>query len=166
MTPTSTYKPLPVLGVAFERGLWLGRAVAWLRPTFEIVGLTVPKVSVQTGQTITCSNGLPALGQCSPSDSSPFRLPVIVVNETLIEPVEILSVLMHEMLHAVDNCVSGHGPWFQGWANALDLVFCPHPATIPGSTLRRGLQSIAAGLGRYPEPKVGFHVTAMGQVHV
>jgi hypothetical protein len=147
----------------FQRNLWLGQAVTDLRPVFSSAGLRLPpQVLVTTGKTLPTPTG-PATGLCYPSSGRPDRRPLIVINEDLKEPVAMLSTLTHELIHAADDCASGHGKWFAGWAATLGLSGDP-TATYAGPSLRHRLECMAHGLGPYPEPQMGFSVMPSGQV--
>ena len=148
---------------AFRRNLWLGQAVVDLRRLFRGVGLPLPtQVLVASGSTMVV-NGMPALGQCMPSTARADKLRMITVNERLVDPVQILGVLVHELIHAADDCRSGHGPWFAAWARALGLTG-PVEGSYASPELRRKLESIANGLGSYPQPTIGFNITLTGAV--
>lgn len=50
-----------------------------------------------------------AIGQCfAKSQSTCKTVNAVFVSPLLHEPVEIMSVLLHELIHAVDDCKSGH----------------------------------------------------------
>src|SRR5690606_28375110 len=130
----------------------LAQAVTELRSLIGQAGLVLPaRVLVTTGPTIATVNG-PAAGQCTSSAGRADRLPVITINPSLAEPVAVLSVLVHELVHAGDNCRSAHGDWFQAWARHLGLVWPPGSpgATSAGAQLHRQLGAIAGRLGHYP----------------
>ena len=127
---------------AYRRNLWLAQAVTELRVYFTSVGLPLPsKVLVTVGRTVLTEYG-PALGQCTPARSRADRLPLITVNETLTDSVQILSVLTHELIHAADDCQCQHGPWFTAWARALGLIG-PSNTSYPSPSLRSKLESMA-----------------------
>jgi hypothetical protein len=148
---------------AFRRNLWLAQAVTDLRPHFYGAGLPLPKqVLVTTGSTLVTESG-PALGQCTSSKSRADRLPMITIHETLSDRVTILAALVHELIHAADDCQCRHGAWFTAWAMELGLVG-PAYTSLPSTSLRSKLESVALGLGPYPQPNVGFNITTSGAV--
>ena len=91
---------------------------------------------------------------------------MITINPTLWDPVTVLAVLIHELIHAADGCRCPHGDWFQAWARHLGLTW-PHSSpgqTSAGPQLHRRLGTIAAWLGRYPDEQFGFNLTGGGMV--
>lgn len=148
---------------AYDRHLWLAQAVTVLRPLVSSAGLVLPKrVLVQSGPTVMCEHG-PALGQCQPSTARLDRLPLITINNCIGDSVIVLSTLLHELVHAADDCRSDHGEWFVAWARALGLDG-PIPSTHAGPVLLPRLRAIASSLGVYPAAGFGYDVTTGGQV--
>ena len=60
------------------------------------------------------------------------------------------GVLIHELIHAVDNCVNGHGKEFRDMAVAVGLEGQMR-STRPGADLSVWIRKIAKKLGKYPE---------------
>lgn len=69
------------------------------------------------------------------------------------DPVDVLSVLIHEMVHALDDCQHGHRGPFAVWARAIGLEG-PLPSTEPGTELRDELKCIADACGSYPHARL------------
>jgi hypothetical protein len=137
-----------------QRRMWLAQALLPLRGMCMVAGLELPvRIRVTTGPTIV-SDGRPALGQCSSSASNPDGLPRITINDALSEPVKVLTTLLHELIHAADDCQSGHGAWFESWARKLGLVGTP--ITVPTPSLLIQLRGFAEHLGPYPPRDEGF----------
>jgi len=156
-TPSTT-QPI----VVHERILWLSRAVQSLRQMCARRGLALPaQVTVHVADLTNTQHG-PAIGLCWPSTSTGERIAAIAIERTMHDAVDILATLLHELIHAADDCRSQHGPWFAAWAAALGLVGLP--STVPGPALRRELQQIARALGPYPQPQYGFVVYPSGRV--
>src|SRR5690242_14137456 len=124
----------------WERELWLVRAVHRLRPVVGGRGLPWPnRITVKAGQTSLSSTGSGhALGECWPSTTTTDGVPGIVINENITDATTILSTLVHELVHAADNCRSQHGAWFVAWARALGLEG-NMPSTYAGPRLQRTL---------------------------
>lgn len=151
---------------AYQRRLWLGHAVVELRHLLGVAGLTLPaRVLVTTGPTMLV-HGHPAAGQCDRSGARADGLSVITINPSESGATRVLEILIHELIHAADNCCSQHGDWFQAWAAHLGLTWpTGFPAyTSAGPHLRRQLDEFAKGLGLYPSETVGFNLTGSGMV--
>jgi hypothetical protein len=156
---------LSPLQPVWARDLWLVRAIQRLRPVLAATGLPLPAgVTVQAGApSVLPGEATPPFGECWPSGTRDEGVPHIVINESLTDVVTILSVCVHELIHASDDCQSGHGPWFQTWAIAVGLKG-PFPSTHPGTRLRRRLRSIARTLGRYPDATSGYCLSPAGSL--
>lgn len=73
----------------------------------------------------------------------------IFVSPVLEDVDKILATLVHEMVHAVDDCQSGHKGNFAKIAKALGLEG-KMTATHAGEALAERLTEIAADLGEFP----------------
>jgi hypothetical protein len=145
-----------------ERDLWLVQAVQELRPWVTRHGLTLPgrvAVSVATTQP---TGGRPALGECWPSASTREGVPAIVISHALTSSTTVLSTIVHELLHAADDCKSQHGAWFVAWASALGLV--GSPSTHAGPRLAKALGGMARRLGSYPASQYGYTMFDTGRL--
>lgn len=63
---------------------------------------------------------------------------------------EVISLLGHELIHAINHCRSGHGQAFQQLSRALK---CIHHLQVPMNKWRETLtrfRAIAQQLGHYP----------------
>lgn len=147
----------------FARDLWLVRATNGLRPYFASSGLTLPKrISVQVGQPQS-GIGRSSLGECWPSGRTSEGVPGIVINDSMSSPVTVLQTLVHELIHAADDCRDEHGSWFAAWAQALGLIGAPR-STVAGPRLRKRLVRLARHLGPYPASGTGYLVFPTGKV--
>lgn len=141
----------------WSRDLYLIRAIGQLRPLIAQRGLPLPKrIAVQAAAILPRADGATVLGECWPSRCG-GGVPRIVINEAVTDPAVILATLVHELVHAGDDCRDGHGPWFQSWAAAVGLV--GHPSTTATPSLARRLQPIERSLGRYPSKSEGYIVS-------
>lgn len=92
-----------------------------------------------------------AIGQCWSPNASADATTQMYVAPTESEPVQVLDVLLHEMIHAVVGCEHGHRGPFKKMAQEIGLAG-KMTATYaePGSDLHALLQDIAAKIGDYP----------------
>jgi len=128
---------------------WLALAVEALRPVFAEI-----KVDLPASVAVSCGfpGGAPirkTLGQCwktaaaNDGRSHLFVTPIICDSET------VLGVLVHELIHAVDDCQSGHKGAFAKMARALGLEG-KLTATRVGAELAVKLAEIIDAIGPYP----------------
>ncbi len=123
-----------------------------LRPIFERAGFFVPEVKVSVGFTSGGSKSR-HLGQCWSSKSSADGINQIFISPGESDPVEVLDTLTHELVHAVDDCVSGHGDAFKKIALAVGLKG-PMRSAGANEFLRQDLIRIALMLGEFPHGKL------------
>lgn len=138
------------MGSKFEtREQWLEAAVIRVSRLFKNVGVELPPVRVSVGW--PSKGGLAskarAIGQCWNSKSSEDGVSQIFISP-LLGP-EGLAVLVHELIHAWDDCKSGHKGEFARVARAIGLVG-KLTVTTPGDALAETLKKILAELGEYP----------------
>lgn len=98
-----------------------------LRSLFNAAGISIPaKVKVSCGW--PCSKALRgpvtgnrAIGQCFAASASTEGNNEIFVSPVLDDAIAVLEVLVHELIHAVDDCKNGHRGPFARMARALGL---------------------------------------------
>lgn len=135
------------------RESWLLAAVALLRPVFIAKHHVIPaQVMVSCG---FASTGVRShhIGQCWPTTSSANAQNQIFISPALHEPIEVLDTLVHELVHAVDDCKHKHGPAFRKIALSLGLKG-PMRSANAGPELRQTLAQMAQQLGAYPHGKL------------
>ena len=96
------------------REQWLQEAILALTPLFKEYGYAVPKCHVSCGFASTdVKRG--HIGQCWSTKASADKVNQIFISPGLSDSVEVLDTLMHELVHAVDDCQNKHGPVFKRW---------------------------------------------------
>ena len=125
---------------------WLNAALAALRPWFQECA------QVQIPSDTRVSVGFPGggsarkrIGECWARRMSKDNVNEIFINPTLSDPVQMLDVLVHEAVHAVDDCVSGHKGEFKRIAKDVGLEG-KMTATKAGEALKQELERIIATL--------------------
>jgi hypothetical protein len=132
---------------------WLLAAVEAVRPLFTEKRHDLPmdcQVSCGFASTGTRSQHI---GQCWSKESSTVERNQIFISPALYEPVEVLDTLVHELVHAVDNCEHKHGKEFKKIALSLGMVG-PMRSAGAGPELTVKLQEVAKHLGPYPNGKL------------
>jgi hypothetical protein len=99
------------------------------------------------------------VGQCWPTGRSDDGVNEIHISPIYADPVEVLDTLVHELVHAVDDCKNRHGAEFKKIALAVGLQGKMREASA-GPALKGRLQTIAAALvadlGPYPHAKLSI----------
>lgn len=141
-----------------NRETWLNKAITALRPTFKAQGQTIP-----ANIRVTC--GWPSksagrsskrrIGECWADTASKDGTIEIIVSMVLDDPIQVLDVLTHELVHAVVGLDCGHKGPFRKLALAVGLTG-KMTATVAGDELRATLETISAKLGDYPHATIDF----------
>lgn len=132
---------------------WLTTAVHRLeRRVFSEHGYRMPPHwRVSCGWPITGATRAknPVIGQCWNLHCSADEHNEMTISMAIDDPVRVLDVLTHEMVHAIVGVEHGHKGPFKHLATAIGLEG-KMTATVAGAELRETLESIARGLGPYP----------------
>ena len=135
------------------REAWLLKAVELLRPIFFAKSHTIPPdvmVSCGFASTGTRSHHV---GQCWSRASSANQQNQIFISPALHDPVEVLDTLVHELVHAVDDCQHKHGKEFKKIALSLGMKG-PMRSASAGPELMMRLLNVARQLGVYPHARL------------
>ena len=128
---------------------WLQAGINGLKEMFAEIGETVPEVYVSVGFPKGSRGKGKAIGQCHPSALSGDEKAHIFIHPMLTDSARVLDVLAHEMIHALDNCESGHMGRFAKVAKAFGLEG-KMTATVAGAELTERLNALVEQLGEYP----------------
>lgn len=135
-----------------HRESWLADAVIRIRPWFAAIHHQVPDVRVSVGFPSTGRNGV-HIGQCWATTRSEDGLNHIFISPVLADPVAVLDTLVHELVHAVDDCRNRHGAPFRKIALAIGLEG-PMRSASAGKKLLGQLKDLAGQLGPYPHARL------------
>lgn len=133
--------------IAKTREEWLLRAAAEFAAIFGDVGESVPQIRVSVGW--PGSGRRAVIGECWSGSAATDGVAQIFISPTLDDAVRVLDVLLHEMIHAIDENKSGHRGRFAKIAKAVGLEG-PMTATKAGEALQARLEGVHARLGTYP----------------
>jgi hypothetical protein len=138
------------------REAWLLAAVALLRPLFAAKGFSVPPCQVSCGFASTGTRS-GHVGQCWSTKSASNELNQIFISPTLKSAYEVLDTLVHELVHAIDNCEHKHGKEFKKIALKMGMKG-PMRGADAGPELKLTLTALLDTLGPYPHGhlKVGM----------
>jgi len=134
------------------REAWLHQAINALEPLFRSKGHALPQVRVSCG---FASTGVRSnhIGQCWSRSTAPDGINQIFISPVLADPVEVLDTLVHELVHAVDDCKHHHGPAFKKIALSVGLKG-PMRSASATPALLENLQAIAQTLPDYPHAEL------------
>lgn len=141
-----------MMDTSANRERWLLRAVDALRPAFAAAGAILPPE-------VRASCGWPSvgatrrqrkrIGECWFPEAAGDKHWHLFVSPAVADPIEILAVLVHELVHVHAGRQAGHGAPFARLAKRLGLR-SPWTATVAGPEHTARLNGLAAGLGGYP----------------
>lgn len=129
---------------------------AWLTEAADRLNdMIAEKTALKPSSRIMVSMGWPrrdrggkVIGQCYPSRTS-MGVNHIFISPTQSSPTRILDVLLHELVHAADDCANQHKGPFTRAIRALGLEGKP-TATVAGEELTKTLKGLVKELGPYP----------------
>lgn len=147
-----------------NRETYLEKATAILREKlFKPKGYKVPKVALSISWSTRGNRGSrrTTIGQCASTGLHAGGINHITITpaldgSTTDGTLRILGVLVHELVHAVDNCKSGHGTPFKHCATAVGLTG-PMTATGESDWLKELLKAqVIKPMGLFPHQKVSI----------
>lgn len=134
---------------------WLAAACQDLRPYFSACGYTIPdKMRFSLGFPSTGRQGYRRgeLWHGVTSEDGAFEL---FIRADIDDPVEVLGVLVHELVHACLPIDAGHGKLYRDAAQKVGLVG-PARDAMPGHMLGQKLIALAADLGPLPHARLNI----------
>jgi hypothetical protein len=99
------------------------------------------------------SRGGKAVAVCFVREASTDGVNEIFINPEIDNPVHVMEAMTHELIHAIDNCKSGHQNFFAYVARKAGLDG-KLTATHAGEKLEATLNSYARDLGPFPHSKM------------
>ena len=132
---------------------WLVEAVA------ELKAGALARACIELPRPVKVAMGWPkgarggaALGQCWASDQCEDGSNQVFISPRLTDPEEVLTVLAHELIHAADDCQSGHKGPFRDMAGRLGFLppFAAVDMSNRDANLREEVAQLAAILGPIP----------------
>lgn len=93
------------------------------------------------------------VGQCFARSCSDVGVNEIFISPTQADTSDVLDILTHELVHAIDDCENGHRAPFRRIAIAVGLTG-KMTATVAGDALRSKFVDIQKKLGNYPHAAI------------
>jgi len=143
-----------------NRETWLWEMVKQLKlrvfkPAGIALDLTNIKVSVGFPATGGARNRNRTIGVCYASHVSTAKYNEIFINPTLDDTVRVTGVLVHELIHAIDDCKHGHMGVFRKMAIACGLTG-KMTATTESDALIAKINDIVKVIGKYPHKRLDY----------
>jgi hypothetical protein len=138
---------------------WLDHAVSALRSYFAQFGHLVPIVEVSCGHGIdgySPKRKVNTDGICLSKRYSKAHINQIYISPKYTEPLDVLNILAHELIHAVDDCFSMHGPTFKEIALDLGMTDSGDLFYDGNDKILEIFSRIALPLGRYPRAGITY----------
>lgn len=132
-----------------NREAWLEAAVEQLRPTLTFEGAPRVSVGFPSKGALRGTRSSTTIGQCWPGEVAADERVQVYVSPLLDEPVQVLAVLLHELIHFKVGCEAKHGKLFKRQMRQVGLEG-KATATVPGAQLTAVLERKAVELGAYP----------------
>lgn len=137
------------------REAWLLAAAELLAPIIEdVAGAEMPPLRISVGFPGGTSNRKTTIGQCWPTSATGDG-----VNQIFMSPirgeadtVNVLGTLLHEMIHAIDDCESGHRGNFARIAKGVGFIPKLTSSDNRSEELTSDLTRYAEALGPFPHP--------------
>lgn len=138
-----------------NREAWLERACELLRPLLAEANIEAPtKLRLSVGFP---GGGSPRkrIGECWAAKTASDGVNNIFISPVMQKPNDVLATLVHELIHAADDCKSGHKGAFARMAKNAGLTG-KMTATVAGPELTERLTAIAGELGEYPHGAIAL----------
>jgi len=141
------------------REQWLEKATKLLdQKVFNEAGLQVPHdVKISCGWPVSggASVKQATIGQCFARSASAAGVNEIFISPKLDDTSRVLDVLIHELIHAIDDCQNGHKAPFKRMALAVGLTG-KMTATTASDELQERLNVLMSELGEYPHNALDY----------
>lgn len=139
-----------MIEVTTTREQWLQDAATAIREQcFAPNDIAVPPIHVSVGWPGGRGKKDSVIGQCWATTASTDKTAHVFISPVLHRPINVLETLVHEMVHAADDCKTGHRGAFARMAKSVGLTG-KMTSTVAGKELKATLQEIGRELGPFP----------------
>jgi len=141
-----------------NREQWLTQAAQEIETTlFKPLNKSLPEkwrvACSWPSRRASAKNASGTIGQCFDPAASADGTAEMLVSMSQDDPMEVLAILAHEMVHAIEGLEAGHGKVFKRTALAIGLTG-KMTATRPSDTFKQSVSPIIEKLGDYPHAAV------------
>lgn len=117
-----------------NRESWCTEIVRVMLPMLAEHGITLPE-GRKVRCAVTAGISRNALGLCHPTARSADGVTNFIdVSTAQAEPVDLAHTILHELLHACDDCQSGHKGRWRRWADLIGIARRGHETRGPIAT--------------------------------
>ena len=126
---------------------------------FKQAGYEIPEVKISCSWALgTADKNKKTLGQCVPRSWSKANINEIMIVPTVDDSLQVIDTLAHELVHAVDDCESGHGAGFRKICMAVGLNGNSQMTyACAGDELTQTIKEIVEDIGLYPHNELQIH---------
>lgn len=151
--PEDTAEPKKVY-VRGNREAWLEKAAGLLkRYIFTPSGHQVPEIRVSVGWPGGRGKKQGVVGQCFATKVSGDEVAQIFISPVVETSYDAIETLAHEIVHAIDDCKSGHKKDFIEVARSIGFD-APWKSTPASPELRERLEMVLEKLSEYPHAPI------------
>ena len=147
-----------------NRESWLWEMTKQLKlKVFKPNGITLDLKKIKISVGFPVSGGAKSvgktIGQCFPRSCSTAGVNEIFINPCLdkSQVTRVAGVLVHELIHAVDDCQDGHKAVFRKMAIACGVTG-KMTATTESDGLETIIKDIESKIGKYPHKKLDYEI--------
>jgi hypothetical protein len=134
---------------------WLGQMADAIFADPELLGgHEIPPIKLSVGFPPR-SRGGKVIGACMRRSVSEGRYNEIFISPTISDSILVAATLLHELIHALDDCESGHKGHFAKVAAKVGLNR-PYTATTPNDELAARLNDLIDLIGPIPHAQVNL----------
>ena len=142
-----------------DREVYLRKATERLaKSLFTPKGFEVPsdvRVSCSLPSRRAFGSKKRTIGQCFSRACSTANVNEVFISPTIDDSIEVLATLVHELVHAIDDCQSGHGKEFGRIARGVGLEGKLTSTTAePNTPLHDLLSKYVKRYGEYPHHRI------------
>ncbi len=131
------------------REQWLNKVLhSHIAPKLKSVGCIVPKDAKVSVGFPGGGSARKRIGECWPRVRSSIKVNEMFINPIVTDVRVIVATLVHEAIHAADDCKSGHKGAFAQAAKAVGLEG-PMTATHAGKELAAWINEVIAKMGEF-----------------
>jgi hypothetical protein len=130
----------------------------WLEIAVKEVALANPSITLPPVK-VSCSwpgggSARKRIGECWAKSASQGKINEIFISPKLEDPARVVSVLVHEMAHAIDDCKNGHKAAFIKIGKSLGLEGKPTQMELPTALAAALANAVIAKAGAFPHRRL------------
>ncbi len=130
----------------------------WLEAAVAVVAAQLPEITFPPVK-VSCSwpgggSARKRIGECWSRASSSAKVNEIFISPRLEEPARVVSVLVHELAHAIDDCKNNHKAAFVKIGKSLGLEGKPTQMELSTARAAELAQAVIEKAGAFPHRRL------------